>query len=192
MDVKKIGRIPDGGGWSAHGRQPATTGHRRGSPRSASTTSTPWSTTTPGGPTPRSCRREGRHLCGVPHPRRRLLRRPRHHPHRAGHDRQPPGYRRSTAVTQALAELGAQHMFIKPHCPWQNGKVERTTAPCRSNGPTGRSSSPTPNEQTPLRPGWSSTTLDADTPHSAARPRSADCHQPDGRVHLGPPISGES
>jgi transposase InsO family protein len=24
-----------------------------------------------------------------------------------------------------LAQLGAQHKFIKPHWPWQNGKVER-------------------------------------------------------------------
>ncbi len=23
------------------------------------------------------------------------------------------------------AELGAKQVFIKPHCPWQNGKVER-------------------------------------------------------------------
>jgi transposase InsO family protein len=34
-------------------------------------------------------------------------------------------YRRSTAVKQAVAQLGAKHKFIKPHCPWQNGKVER-------------------------------------------------------------------
>ena len=34
-------------------------------------------------------------------------------------------YRHSTAVKQAVAQLGAQHKFIKPHCPWQNGKVER-------------------------------------------------------------------
>ena len=34
-------------------------------------------------------------------------------------------YRNSTAVKQAVAQLGAQHTFIKPHCPWQNGKVER-------------------------------------------------------------------
>ena len=25
----------------------------------------------------------------------------------------------------ALAALGAKHKFIRPHCPWQNGKVER-------------------------------------------------------------------
>jgi transposase InsO family protein len=34
-------------------------------------------------------------------------------------------YRHSTAVQPAVAQLGATHKFIKPHCPWQNGKVER-------------------------------------------------------------------
>ena len=24
-----------------------------------------------------------------------------------------------------MTTLGATHKFIKPHCPWQNGKVER-------------------------------------------------------------------
>ena len=24
-----------------------------------------------------------------------------------------------------MAALGATHLFIRPHCPWQNGKVER-------------------------------------------------------------------
>ena len=34
-------------------------------------------------------------------------------------------YRRSTDVKNAMTVLGATHKFIKPHCPWQNGKVER-------------------------------------------------------------------
>ena len=34
-------------------------------------------------------------------------------------------YRRSSDVRDAIATLGAKHKFIKPHCPWQNGKVER-------------------------------------------------------------------
>ena len=34
-------------------------------------------------------------------------------------------YKRSRAVRAAMAVLGAKHRFIKPHCPWQNGKVER-------------------------------------------------------------------
>src|SRR5699024_6379367 len=25
----------------------------------------------------------------------------------------------------AVAQIGAKQKFIKPHCPWQNGKVER-------------------------------------------------------------------
>lgn len=34
-------------------------------------------------------------------------------------------YRHSTAFKDAVAALGARQKFIKPHCPWQNGKVER-------------------------------------------------------------------
>ena len=26
---------------------------------------------------------------------------------------------------QIIGNLGATHIVIKPHCPWQNGKVER-------------------------------------------------------------------
>jgi transposase InsO family protein len=26
---------------------------------------------------------------------------------------------------RVVAQLGARQVFIKPHCPWQNGKVER-------------------------------------------------------------------
>jgi len=29
------------------------------------------------------------------------------------------------SLRQACAQLGAKQIFIKPHCPWQNGKVER-------------------------------------------------------------------
>jgi transposase InsO family protein len=34
-------------------------------------------------------------------------------------------YRRSTDFREAVDSLDAKHKFIKPHCPWQNGKVER-------------------------------------------------------------------
>ena len=34
-------------------------------------------------------------------------------------------YRHSHAFAGALAELGARHLRIRPHCPWTNGKVER-------------------------------------------------------------------
>jgi transposase InsO family protein len=34
-------------------------------------------------------------------------------------------YRHSSDIKRVCAELGAKQKFIKPHCPWQNGKVER-------------------------------------------------------------------
>lgn len=34
-------------------------------------------------------------------------------------------YRHSTAFKTAVAALGAVQKFIKPHCPWTNGKAER-------------------------------------------------------------------
>jgi transposase InsO family protein len=34
-------------------------------------------------------------------------------------------YRRSAAFRAAAAAIGAEQRFIKPHCPWTNGKVER-------------------------------------------------------------------
>ncbi|WP_395657829.1 IS481 family transposase [Nocardioides sp.] len=34
-------------------------------------------------------------------------------------------YKLSRDMREAIAAIGARHLFIKPHCPWQNGKVER-------------------------------------------------------------------
>lgn len=34
-------------------------------------------------------------------------------------------YRRSAHVAKVIEELTARHLFIKSHCPWQNGEVER-------------------------------------------------------------------
>ena len=34
-------------------------------------------------------------------------------------------YRHSADIKRVCAALGATQKFIKPHCPWQNGKVER-------------------------------------------------------------------
>lgn len=34
-------------------------------------------------------------------------------------------YKNSHDVREVIDALGAKHKFIKPHCPWQNGKVER-------------------------------------------------------------------
>lgn len=34
-------------------------------------------------------------------------------------------YTRSNDFAAAIEELSAKHITIRPHCPWQNGKVER-------------------------------------------------------------------
>lgn len=34
-------------------------------------------------------------------------------------------YRRTRAVAEVIAALGARHIFVRPNCPWQSGKVER-------------------------------------------------------------------
>lgn len=34
-------------------------------------------------------------------------------------------YTKSNAVAAVLEQLDAKHKTIRPHCPWQNGKVER-------------------------------------------------------------------
>jgi hypothetical protein len=34
-------------------------------------------------------------------------------------------YKLSNDVRDALANAGVRHIYIRPHCPWQNGKVER-------------------------------------------------------------------
>ena len=34
-------------------------------------------------------------------------------------------YRKTREVAAVLDAFGARHLYIKPHCPWQNGKVER-------------------------------------------------------------------
>lgn len=34
-------------------------------------------------------------------------------------------YTKSDAFINALNTIGANHITIRPHCPWQNGKVER-------------------------------------------------------------------
>jgi hypothetical protein len=73
-----------------------------------------------------------------------------------------------------LAARGIKHTFIRPHSPRQNGK-SRTVQPhpAKPNGPTTSPSPPTLLGPTPLPPGWTTTTLNADTPHSHANHRSA-------------------
>lgn len=125
MDVKKIGKIPDGGGWRAHGR-PATNAKKMRQPKigydyvhsvvddrsrlACSEILTDETGTTCAGVLLRAAAYFATHQ--IPRIERLLT-------------DNALAYRHSNAVKQAVAQLGAKHKFIKPHCPWQNGKVER-------------------------------------------------------------------
>ncbi|MFE9099280.1 IS481 family transposase [Actinomadura geliboluensis] len=125
IDVKKIGRIPDGGGWRAHGR----TGSRLARHKHARIgydhvhaavddhTRLAYAEIHPdetGATTAAFLRRAAAFFAahGITRIERVLT-------------DNAWCYRRSREFTAALADLGARHKLIRPHCPWQNGKVER-------------------------------------------------------------------
>jgi transposase InsO family protein len=125
MDVKKIGRIPDGGGWRAHGRQMGSTSARKKTrvgydyvhslvddhTRLAySEILDDEKAATCAGFFARAVDHFASHGIG----RITEVMTDNHW-----------SYTRSTQLAHNLAGLGAKHRLIKPHCPWQNGKVER-------------------------------------------------------------------
>ncbi|CAA9271862.1 MAG: Mobile element protein [uncultured Arthrobacter sp.] len=125
VDVKKLGRIPEGGGWRADPDQ-SRVNHRSGRrklgfdyihaaiddhtriayaeihPDEKGTTAAGFLT------------RAGAffNACGIERIERILT-------------DNAFAYRNSAAFQQAAADLGAVQRFIKPHCPWTNGKAER-------------------------------------------------------------------
>lgn len=112
-------------------------------------------------------------------------------------------YRQATITKDFTAEHGIKQLFIRPGCPWQNGKAERLNRTLLTEWAYSQiftsndqrtqalapwleqeSSSAVAAASTPA--GLSTTTLNAATAHSEATHPSADCYQPDGRVQLGP------
>ena len=89
------------------------------------------------------------------------------------------------AGRRSSTSMGASHKRIKPHCPWQNGKVERFNRTLQTEWAyrkvfdvERRTISRSARLHPPLQP-HGDTTPSEDTHPSAA------CHQPDGQVHLG-------
>ena len=125
MDVKKLGKIPDGGGWKAHGRaatQSAKT-RRAGvgydyvhslvddhSRLAYSEVLADEKGATCAGFLARAAAYFA--LKGITRIDRVMT-------------DNAFAYRNSLAVKAVCESLGARQKFIKPHCPWQNGKVER-------------------------------------------------------------------
>ena len=83
------------------------------------------------------------------------------------------------------AERGIVQKFIKPHCPWQNGKVERLNRTLATEWAYRTAYTSNAESVAALAPGSSSTTLNAATAPCEVTRRSAGCYQPDGRVQLG-------
>lgn len=124
MDVKKIGRIPNGGGWRAHGREMGSTAARKRTrigydyvhsvvddhSRFAYSEILPDETAA-------TCTAffaraiERFQAAGV---RVDAVMTDNHW-----------SYTHSRSLAQLLADTRIEHILIKPHCPWQNGKVER-------------------------------------------------------------------
>ena len=80
--------------------------------------------------------------------------------------------RHSNDVRRVCADLGAKQKFIKAHCPWQNGKVERLNRTLATEWAYRQTFASNANRAAALAPGSRTTTLPAAT-HSEASPRSA-------------------
>jgi transposase InsO family protein len=124
VDVKKLGRIPDGGGWRVHGRPNARSWAKKAQRIGFDYVHAVVDDHSRLAYAEVHSDEKGSTAAGV------LL--------RAGEFFAAHGftirevisdnafaYRYSTDFKDAVAALGARQLFIKPHCPWQNGKVER-------------------------------------------------------------------
>jgi transposase InsO family protein len=124
MDVKKIGRIPDGGGWRAHGREMGSSWTRKKTKvgydyihsvvddhsrfayseilpdETAATTATFFT---------RAVEQFADHGIAI----------------EAVMTDNAWNYTHSTALRELFDTAAIDHIRIKPRCPWQNGKVER-------------------------------------------------------------------
>ena len=123
MDVKKLGRIPDGGGWRANGRQNGQTGVQKRakigydyvhsliddhSRLAYSEILDDEKGTTCAGFLERAAAYFTEH--GITQIQRVMT---------------DNAFAYKFSIGDVVAGLGAKQIFIKPHCPWQNGKVER-------------------------------------------------------------------
>ncbi|WP_434089407.1 IS481 family transposase [Microcella pacifica] len=125
MDVKKLGRIPDGGGWKANGRERGQTSAQKRArigfdfvhslvDDHSRLAYSEILTDEKGGTCAAFLQRAAEFFAdhGISRIERVMT-------------DNAFGYRLSNDVAAVLDQLGARHVLIRPHCPWQNGKVER-------------------------------------------------------------------
>ena len=124
MDVKKLGRIPDGGGWKAHGRASGSIQRDRSTKVGFDYVHSlvddhsrlAYSEVLPDEKGPTCAAFLGRALDyfaahGIPRVQRLMT---------------DNAWAYKWSLRQVCKDRGdIKQIFIKPHCPWQNGKVER-------------------------------------------------------------------
>lgn len=121
IDVKKVGKIPDGGGWRAHGRTERP-GHKLGlgydyvhaavddhSRLAYAEICTDEKGVTCAAFLRRAAAFFASHGVAI----RQVI------------SDNAKNYTLSADFKTAITDIGADHLTIRPHCPWQNGKVER-------------------------------------------------------------------
>jgi transposase InsO family protein len=123
MDVKKLGRIPDGGGWRAHGRAGSRTNQDRATKIGYDYIHSLVDDHTRLAYSEVLSDEKGATCAG-------FLTRAAAYFATHGIDRiervmTDNAWAYKYSLRDACASLGARQKFIKPHCPWQNGKVER-------------------------------------------------------------------
>ncbi len=150
IDVKKIGRIPDGGGWRVHGWHTRTAGRKIGYDYIHSAvddhTRLAYSESLPDekGPTAaafllRAAAWFARQ--GIPQIKAIL-------------SDNAFAYRKSRIFAAAVTTLDAKHHFTpSPPAPGPTAKSNASTAPCKTNGPTAAPTSATPTAPKPCSTG---------------------------------------
>jgi len=120
VDVKKLGRIPDGGGWRAHGRSEEVRGRGIGydyvhvAVDDHSRLAFAQTRTDEQGPSCAAFLVDAAAFFAAHGIRiRRVM------------TDNALNYTRSSDFQAVLRDLDAKHVTIRPHCPWQNGKAER-------------------------------------------------------------------
>ena len=171
MDVKKLGRIPPGGGWKAHGRQMGSTHQRKKTKIGFD------------------------YIHSIVDDHSRLAYSEIHDDEKgetcaAFFERAIDFYANyGITIERVMTDnhwsystppdfpsdrrLGAKHKFIRPHCPWQNGKVERFNRTLQTEWAYRQVFDPTTSDQPPCQTSSTATTTTA-TP----RPRRSPAHQP--------------
>jgi len=120
IDVKKLGRVPDGGGWRAHGRSERVRGRGIGYDyvHTAIDDHSRVAYVEPhddekGGTAAGFLKRAIAFYAGLGVTVERVI------------SDNAFAYRNSAAFRAVIDQHGITQKFIRPHCPWTNGKVER-------------------------------------------------------------------